>query len=154
MTWTIDDLNSIGDQLNDHNPFKIAEYLGIDVVFTEKLPNTNMGLAVSELKVAFIDSEFWDKPFSYFLCAHELVHAIGHNGIQPYYNFNELAKGKIENEADNGAIKLIVNYYFEIFPNHETFRPELVLNYFDLPEYLLNKVEKEMKYIAIDRFFN
>lgn len=111
-----------------------------------------MGLAVSNLKVVFIESKFGDKPSSYFLCAHELVHVIAHGGIQPYYNSNDRAKGKIENEADSGAIRIIIIYYLKIFSNPETFRSELVLNYFDIPDYLLDKVEKEMKYIATENF--
>ncbi|MDU0319001.1 MULTISPECIES: ImmA/IrrE family metallo-endopeptidase [unclassified Enterococcus] len=151
MVWAVDELHEIAKKIGTYNPFAIAEYKNVDIVFTDKLPENQMGLAVSELEVAFIKSYFREQPFSLFLCAHELTHVIFHDGIQAYYNRNRFAKGKIENEADKGAVYLLVNYYAELFPYADYFRADLILEYFDLPKYLFGKVEKEMKLFALEK---
>lgn len=151
MVWTIDELDEIAKKIGTYNPFAIAEYKNVNIIFTDNLPENQMGLAISELKVAFIKSHFQEQPFSFFLCAHELTHVIFHDGIQAYYNTNKYAKGKVENEADKGAVFLLVNYYAELFPSPDFFRTDLILKYFNLPKYLFGKVEKEMKLFAINK---
>lgn len=40
MNCTLENLDTIGDQIGNYNYFKFGKYLDIDVIFTEKHLNT------------------------------------------------------------------------------------------------------------------
>lgn len=144
-------LLKIASQFGTFNPFALAEYLDFDIQYTNDLPKDYEGLAVSELKVLFLSEQFRHTQFCYFLCAHELVHGTRHAGIQAYYNLNRKTKKDLENEADEGAIALLCNYYLELFPDAEKLSIESIANYFEIDESLYALIENELRKIFCNR---
>lgn len=89
-------LNQVFKEANSYNPFEIASYLGIDIVYKDTLPDHYNGLAVYELNCIFINPKITGDIELLTVCAHELTHIICHNG---YTEFLRLIK---RNENTNG----------------------------------------------------
>lgn len=72
------DLEDIFSWTGSYDPFEIAHHLDIELVYTTKLPIGYHGLAVPELNTIFIASFLKGSNYSYFVCAHELIHITEH----------------------------------------------------------------------------
>lgn len=77
-------LDKLFDQFNSHDPFEIADYLGIDIIYTDNLPKNYKGLSLNEIGCIFLDSKIKGTSFSIFICSHELVHAVCHDGYTEF----------------------------------------------------------------------
>lgn len=112
-----------------YNPFIIAELLNIDIHY-KNLCGHPLGHCSKILKEAVIvlDSSIIDSPVRFFICAHELCHAIKHSDIASYYSLNELSKGKLEYEADIFAFEL-TKLLFSTELTEESITDEMVDDY-------------------------
>lgn len=108
--------NTLDEFLLDTNdcsellPETICENMDIDVCHTDKLPNDYLGLADPIQRVVFINNNV-SKPFSNFIIAHELTHAVLGDVPAAYLQSTYTSYLKIENEANHGAITLLIRYY-------------------------------------------
>lgn len=145
MLSIVYDLEEIFSWTRTYNPFKLAFRLDFEVIFTDDLPGERLGLAVPELKVLFISSCIKGSKFSYFICAHELVHCTEHEGIQAFYNCSERTQGRFEQEADSEGIYVLCKFYLEQFPELDRLNVTTVANYFELNEEFYSIIEKHLR---------
>lgn len=103
-------------QYGTYNPFDLTELLGIDVIFVEFLekPLGRTTYFFGEPTI-LISSLIMNSSERFFVCAHELYHAIDHKNSGNYYISNVVARSKMEVEANSFAAKLILNEYRFIF---------------------------------------
>lgn len=147
MLSVVYDLEKIYSWIRTYDPFKIAFFLDFDVVYTDNLPEGRLGLTVPELNVIFLSNYIKGSRFSYFICAHELTHGTEHDGIQAFYNVSTRAKGRLEQEADSGALYILCKYYLDEFSDVDQLNIATLANYFELDEDLYPLIEKELKKI-------
>lgn len=141
------DLEDIFSWTESYDPFEIAHHLDIEIVYTTKLPNGYHGLAVPELNTIFIASFLNGSNYSYFVCAHELIHITEHDGINSFYNANRYSRSKMEYEADNGAIFLLCKYYLYHVASDESVNICTIVSYFGLNEEFYPDIEKCLRFI-------
>lgn len=123
----------IAEQHNSHNPFKIANDLGIQIL-TNDLGTEVFGFynRVSRIKFIHINSRLNENE-ARFVCAHELIHAVLH----PNENTPNLSRitlnssSKIEAQANCGATHLLIDGRHET----ELYMPtkQSILNYYAIP---------------------
>lgn len=139
------DLEEIYSSTRTYNPFELANHLDFDIQYTDDLPEGRLGLAVPELNVIFLSYYIKGTRFSYFLCAHELTHCTEHKGIQAFYNCSDRTKGKMEQEADSGAIYILCKFFLEEYSDINPLTIPIIANHFDLDEEFYTLIEKELK---------
>ncbi|EMW6211837.1 toxin [Enterococcus faecalis] len=132
---------------NSYDPFVIASFLDVDIVYTSKLPDGYHGLAVPELNAIFIASFLNGSNYSYFVCSHELTHLALHKGINSFYNANRYSRSKMECEADTGAIYLLCKYYLHHVTNDEDLNFCTIASYFGLNEEFYTEIKKCLYFI-------
>lgn len=92
------------------SPEMICDNLDIDVCHTDKLPDDYLGLADPIQRVIFVNNKV-NKPFSNFIIAHELTHAVLGDVPAAYLKSTYTSYLKVENEANHGALTLLNRYY-------------------------------------------
>lgn len=108
----------LGHRYKTFNPFTIAEKLNIDVQFRpfKSEPKGNM-INFLGRPIILISDEIKYSNQRYFVCAHELGHALEHVEVQAFYIYSSKNKMGIEYEANNFAKKLLQNFYVEEYGN-------------------------------------
>ncbi|EHB65229.1 ImmA/IrrE family metallo-endopeptidase [Paenibacillus lactis] len=92
-------------------PFRISEYLNIDVWFCDLGSNTR-GLYYRKLRRRYIAiHEGLDEPWQRFVCAHELGHDRLHPGISRFFldEHSFFTAGKLERQANKFALRLLTS---------------------------------------------
>ncbi|EOH63223.1 ImmA/IrrE family metallo-endopeptidase [Enterococcus mundtii] len=116
------------------NPFVIAEKLGIENRYVSFLDNPKgqfqelLGSPIILLNNSLKESEE-----RFYICAHELGHALFHREISSYYVSSRNSRSKSESEANCFASNLIVSLYKE---DTETYPREVeeLTRLYGLPE--------------------
>lgn len=95
---------------NTNCPFRLAEFLNIEVWFRDLGENTR-GMFRRTLRRKYIVihsgmSEQWQR----FICAHELAHALLHPGISRFWidEHSFFCTGRFEREANRFAVQLLI----------------------------------------------
>ncbi|WP_429971318.1 ImmA/IrrE family metallo-endopeptidase [Fructilactobacillus sp. Tb1] len=98
------------------DPFALADILGIDIQWWNFIDEPK-GDTVSPLghPVILLNDSLIDSNEKYFVCAHELGHALEHVEFAGYYISNNRIKNKYEYEADSFAAELLIGLYEEDF---------------------------------------
>ena len=126
------------------NPIILTDYLGLSIDYFAP-ENMKYSSAFTSFKhnIIILNSELPD-PDAMFALAHEVIHNL--NDKDSYHrNLSYIC----EKEANRGAVKLLVYFYFEIF-SHETFNNIYILmKSMGVPSYLEKEVEKQ-----INSFYN
>lgn len=104
----------IGNHYRSYDPFILCEKMNIDVKYKPFLsePLGETTYFRNRPIIILADSLRYSNQ-RYFVCAHELGHAINHQGLASFYTSNKLNKGKLEVEADKFACALIGMLYVE-----------------------------------------
>lgn len=104
----------LGNHYKTFDPFLLCEKLNIDIKYVpfldEPLGDT---VHLKERPIILLDDSLRYSNQRYFVCAHELAHAINHQGLSNFYTTNSRNKGKMEVEADKFACGLITMLYAE-----------------------------------------
>lgn len=97
-------------QFNTRNPFSIARYLNIEVLFTELGSSCGCYLYLKKLRCIIINSEL-DEYEQRIVMAHELGHAVLHIKMNYYFLRNKtyLKLNNYEREADTFAAYLLIS---------------------------------------------
>lgn len=97
-----------------YNPFGIAELLNYDVRFVDmsKKPLGHCSKILKET-VIILDDSLQDNNLKFFVCAHELFHAINHQEFASYYTISSNTKNKMEYEANKFAMELVKKMFAE-----------------------------------------
>ncbi|OTP12358.1 hypothetical protein A5844_000591 [Enterococcus sp. 10A9_DIV0425] len=116
------------------NPFLISEKMGIEIRYVSFLENPKgqfqelMGYPIILLNESLKESEE-----RFYICAHELGHALFHHGLSSYYVSTRKSRSKSESEANCFAANLIVSLYKEDNEQYPRKIEELT-NLYGLPE--------------------
>lgn len=116
------------------DPEMICESLDIDVEYTSELPEEYLGLSDPLQQVIFINKKI-NQPFSRFILAHELTHTVLGDLPAAYLKSTYVTYLKVENEADQGALTLLLRSYTKTFDIElEDFNILAFLRYYQIPE--------------------
>ncbi|ENZ7246178.1 ImmA/IrrE family metallo-endopeptidase [Enterococcus hirae] len=116
------------------NPFTICEKMDIQIRYVPFLNNPKGQF--QELlgrSVILLNHELKYSEERFYICAHELGHAIFHHGLSSYYVSTRTSRSKSESEANCFAANLIVSLYKE---DNDKFPREISLltKLYGLPE--------------------
>lgn len=104
----------LGKHYGTFDPFIIAEKLNIDIQYQPFLDEP-LGDTIDFFgrPIILLADSLRDSKQRYFVCAHELGHAVEHADMQSYYISNSFVKTHYEVQADKFAITLLGKLYVE-----------------------------------------
>lgn len=97
-----------------NDPFALAELLNIDIQYWDLLDEPK-GQTVRpfDKPIILLNKALKHSNERFFVCAHELGHALDHVDFSGYYISNNRVKDKYEYQADSFAKKLLIGLYKE-----------------------------------------
>ncbi|HFD1594977.1 TPA: ImmA/IrrE family metallo-endopeptidase [Enterococcus faecium] len=119
---------------NSANPFIICEKMDIQIKYVPFMNNPKGQF--QELlgrSVILLSHELKESEERFYICAHELGHAIFHKGLSSYYVSTRNSRSKSESEANCFAANLIVSLYKEDNDQYPR-KVEELTNLYGLPE--------------------
>ncbi|KRN13427.1 hypothetical protein IV37_GL000144 [Fructilactobacillus fructivorans] len=127
----------IGYRYNTFDPFGIAEKLNIDVQFKD-FDGEPKGETVNFFgrPIILLNDELKYSNQKYFVCAHELAHALEHVDMSAYYISNRSVKNQFEYQADQFAVALLTCFYREEFDTLPNTYGDLMREYGSPKQYL------------------
>ncbi|HGF7598898.1 TPA: ImmA/IrrE family metallo-endopeptidase [Enterococcus hirae] len=127
-------VENIKRKYHSANPFFICEKLGIEIRYVPFLENPKGQFQeLLGYPVILINESLKDSEERFYICAHELGHAIFHRGLSSYYVSTRTSRSKSESEANCFAANLIVSLYKEdtdLYPR----KIEELTNLYGVPE--------------------
>ncbi|EMF0614570.1 MULTISPECIES: ImmA/IrrE family metallo-endopeptidase [Enterococcus] len=113
----LDVVNLVGDlkrKYQSANPFIICEKMGISVEFVPFLNNPKGQFQeILDEPIIFLNDSLKYSEERFYICAHELGHALFHKEISSYYVSTRNSRSKSESEANCFAANLIADLYKE-----------------------------------------
>lgn len=110
----IDLVKELKSEYGSANPFVICEELGVQIRYVPFLTNPKGKFEeLLDSSVILLNEELKDSEERFFICAHELGHAIFHKGLASYYASNNKSRSKSESEANCFAANLLTDLYKE-----------------------------------------
>lgn len=105
---------TLGKRYGTFDPFVIAEKLNIDIQYKPFFEEP-LGDIINFMgrPIILLSDTIKDSTQRYFVCAHELGHAIEHADMQSYYISNRYAKSRYETQSDKFAVSLLGELYIE-----------------------------------------
>lgn len=103
---------SLAEKFKTSDPFVLAELLNIDVQwwnFKDEPKGDTINVLGSP--IILLNDELKYSNEKYFVCAHELGHAIEHVELANYYISNKRVKNQYEYQADSFAASLLIGLY-------------------------------------------
>ncbi|MGX7394036.1 ImmA/IrrE family metallo-endopeptidase [Carnobacterium mobile] len=99
---------------NSYNPFVLSELLNLEVKYVS-FGNSPLGQVayIYETPIILLNEYLKDSNERFFVCAHELYHALEHTDLSSYYISNRIAKNKMETEANTFATIILFNDFIE-----------------------------------------
>lgn len=111
----LDVVNLVGDlkrKYQSANPFIICEKMVISVEFVPFLNNPKGQFQeILDEPIIFLNDSLKYSEERFYICAHELGHALFHKELSSYYVSTRLSRSKSESEANCFAANLIVSLY-------------------------------------------
>jgi Zn-dependent peptidase ImmA (M78 family) len=98
------------------NPWQIIEDLGMDIDWTDELHGDKLGRTSYMpfgMPIIHMAAEIRHDPVNTRVLAHELGHALLHNGVANFYRLSDHGYDKSEREAERFAAQLLTQYYVE-----------------------------------------
>ncbi|WP_165006009.1 MULTISPECIES: ImmA/IrrE family metallo-endopeptidase [unclassified Enterococcus] len=131
---TIELVATIRRRFETANPFAICEKLGIEIMYVPFLENPKGQFQeVLGRPIIFLNEALKFSEERFYVCAHELGHALFHQGMSSYYVSNQKSRSKSESEANCFATNLIVSLYKEDYQTYPRKVDEL-RNLYGLPD--------------------
>lgn len=111
----------LGHRYETFNPFIIADKLNVPIEWVD-LGDNLLGKVsyFGDDPIIMLNESLHEINRRYFICAHELAHVINHVGLDGYYVLNKHGYDKLEFEATDFAVDLLINMYeedFDCLPN-------------------------------------
>ena len=111
---TINLVEELKRKYQSANPFYICEKMGIKIQYVPFIENPKGQFQeIRDRAIIFLNDELRDSEERFYICAHELGHAIFHRGLSSYYVSTRTSRSKSESEANCFAANLIVSLYKE-----------------------------------------
>ncbi len=104
---------ALRSRFNTQNPFLIADQLGITIRYSKLNKNASQGYCLKPPNippVIILNSSFEDMRSQVIFCAHELCHAIFHDGSCNHFNDDNLVQLQQEYEANLFAVALLFDH--------------------------------------------
>lgn len=96
------------------NPFYICEKMDIQIEYVPFIDDPKGQFQeILGRAVILLNDELKDSEERFYICAHELGHAIFHKGLSSYYVSTRNSRSKSESEANCFAANLIADLYKE-----------------------------------------
>ncbi|HIF1845516.1 TPA: ImmA/IrrE family metallo-endopeptidase [Enterococcus faecium] len=131
---TINIVEELKRKYRSANPFYICEKMGIKIQYVPFIENPKGQFQeIRGRAIIFLNDELRDSEERFYICAHELGHAIFHRGLSSYYVSTRTSRSKSESEANCFAANLIVSLYKEDNDQYPKKIDELK-NLYGLPE--------------------
>ncbi|EPA8120584.1 ImmA/IrrE family metallo-endopeptidase [Enterococcus faecium] len=116
------------------NPFYICEKIDIQIEYVPFIDDPKGQFQeILGRAVILLNDELKDSEERFYICAHELGHAIFHRGLSSYYVSTRTSRSKSESEANCFAANLIVSLYKEDNDQYPR-KVEELTNLYGLPE--------------------
>lgn len=113
----LDVVNLVGDlkrKYQSADPFIICEKMGISVEFVPFLNNPKGQFQeILDEPIIFLNDSLKYSEERFYICAHELGHALFHKELSSYYVSTRNSRSKSESEANCFAANLIADLYKE-----------------------------------------
>lgn len=107
-------VRDIKRKYNSVNPFVISEKMEIEIKYVPFLENPKGQFQeIRGQAFIFLNEELKDSEERFYICAHELGHALFHKEISSYYVSTRNSRSKSESEANCFAANLIADLYKE-----------------------------------------
>lgn len=109
-------INELMETHGTCDPFLLADYLGFRIEYGH-FNRVPLGQTIPPRHrlipkpIIVLDETLKGCNDSFFVCAHELCHALNHDGLSSYYVANCVSHAKLEVEANRFAIDLAVAHY-------------------------------------------
>lgn len=117
LLMEMDTINLVEDlkrKYQSANPFYICEKMGITIKYVPFINNPKGQFQeIRDHAIIFLSDELKESEERFYICAHELGHAIFHRGLSSYYVSTRISRSKSESEANCFAANLIVSLYKE-----------------------------------------
>lgn len=123
---------------------KKAEDLGVNIEFVEM---ERSGIYLSKIKTIFLSQSIIGTNKESFSLSHELGHNIKeHEKYKEYYYATTSSRGKMEREANQVAIEILLELYLHEYNiENEQLNPVLFMEKFNISSHLENYVVDCMK---------
>lgn len=123
---------------------KKAKELGINIEFVQI---ERLAFYMAESRTIFLNSQLVDENAGAFHMSHELGHYLNdHNSYKKYYYATSKSMAKMEYEANEIAIELLLEFYLEdCVTEKEQINPIKFMETFNISSYLENCVTNSMK---------
>lgn len=107
-------IKELYSKYRSYNPFVLSELLNIEVKYVPfgKSPLGQVAY-VYEAPIILLNDCLKDSNERFFVCAHELYHALEHTSLSSYYISNRIAKSKMESEANTFATTILFYDFIE-----------------------------------------
>lgn len=131
---TIDLVSNIIEEYGTANPFHICDKMNIQIKYVPFLNNPKGQF--QELlgrSIILLNNELRYSEERFYICAHELGHALLHKEIASYYVSTRNSRSKSESEANCFAANLIISLYKEDMQQYPRKINELTC-FYGLPE--------------------
>ncbi|MDB7101889.1 ImmA/IrrE family metallo-endopeptidase [Enterococcus mundtii] len=131
---TIELVSAVKSKFKTANPFSICDKLYIEITYVPFLenPKGQFQEIFGEAHILLNESLKYSEE-RFYICAHELGHALFHRGMSSYYVSNPKSRSKSEAEANCFAANLLVSLYKEDYDQYPRKIEELT-NLYGLPE--------------------
>lgn len=131
---TINLVEKIKREYHSANPFYICENMNIEVKYVPFIDNPKGQFQeIRGRAIIFLNDTLKNSEERFYICAHELGHAILHRGLSSYYVSTRTSRSKSESEANCFVMNLIVSLYREDTDRYPRKIEELT-NFYGLPE--------------------
>ncbi|WP_270608790.1 ImmA/IrrE family metallo-endopeptidase [Enterococcus thailandicus] len=113
----MDVINLVQDikrKYNSVNPFLLSEKMDIEIKYVPFLENPKGQFQeIRGQAFIFLNEDLKESEERFYICAHELGHALFHKEISSYYVSTRNSRSKSESEANCFAANLIADLYKE-----------------------------------------
>lgn len=113
-------------------PWQLTRELGIDIDWTDELHGDKLGRTSYPpfgAPIIHMASEIRHEPITTRVLAHELGHALLHEGIANYYRLADNGYSKSESEAERFTVSLLTQYYTEEYGRLPTTLEDIQMQY-------------------------
>lgn len=141
-------ISGLKKQYGTMNPFTLCEKIGIEIKYVNFLKNPRgQYTTMLNQKMILLSNSIKDSNEEFFVCGHELGHALLHADMSSYYSLNNTTKNKSEYEASHFAVQLIYELYKE---DHDFSLTELntLSKEYGLPESFYYILEQQKKLVS------
>ncbi|MET1107726.1 ImmA/IrrE family metallo-endopeptidase [Enterococcus faecium] len=126
-------------EIQTFNPIQLAKQFNLTIVYLPTfILKSSDGITNLEKKMIFLKDTLLENK-KMFILAHEITHALNDSDC-----FHPNIEHICEKQADKGAVKLLVHFYFEIFSKENFDNIYILMDSMGIPLRLEDEVRKQI----------